>query len=268
MSFSYYNLRFTSDRNLIDLYKDHGRQGQIGTFIRCSLDGDTDFDIEHQITREAFGSVRDMRLIEGDRRYEMSANIRVENHTIDDGINHINPVELVRLLKPQEYVPCKVIITAFPFVAYYSKVMYLPTTAFIEQVRGPRIAPPRVPLLPEDRVRSWVPFAPICVVRWRHVMATPYDEIDRLGLCSDLPYAGLLASFAPYRLALRIVSSSDLTPKPNTEYVIVRGDGRQEPGVSDENGNTQHLGGEDFETVKVFAEDGVTSVERTTKWSN
>lgn len=32
---SYYDLRFTSDRNLIDLYEDHGRQGQIGTWIHC-----------------------------------------------------------------------------------------------------------------------------------------------------------------------------------------------------------------------------------------
>ena len=33
LSSSYYDLRFTSDRNLIDLYKVHGRQGQIGTSI-------------------------------------------------------------------------------------------------------------------------------------------------------------------------------------------------------------------------------------------
>jgi hypothetical protein len=263
---SYYDLRFTSDRNLINLYEDYGRQGQISTTIHCSLNGDADFSIEHRIEMEASGRVSAMRLIEGDRRYEMLAHIRVENHGINDGFNDIRPIELVRMLKPQQYIPCKVVITAFPFVAYYSKVMYLPTSRFIDQVRSPRVAPPRVTLLAEDRMRTLLPEAPICIVRWRHIAETPYDELDRIGLCDDLPYVGLLASFAPYRLALSIVSSSDLTPKPLTTYVIVRGDGRQEPGVSDEHGHTHHLGAEDYEVVKVFAEEGVTSVDRSTKW--
>ena len=41
-------------------------------------------------------------MIRGDRRYEMFANISVENHAINDGHNYIRPVELVQILKPQE----------------------------------------------------------------------------------------------------------------------------------------------------------------------
>ena len=266
LSSSYYDLRFTSDRNLIDLYKVHGRQGQIGTSIQCSLNGDLDFSVEHQIALEAAGTVSEMRLIEGDRRYEMFASIRVENHVINDGHNEVRPVELVQLLKPQEYIPCKVVITAFAFVAYYSKVMYLPTSRFIAAVENPRVAPSRLTLKPSDQPRTWVPFAPLCILRWRYERSPMYDQIDSLGLCSDVPYAGMLASFAPYKTKLRLVSEVDETPAPLAAYTIIRGDGRLEPGVTDQEGRTHEVGASEHEVLRVILDKKLQPVERWTPW--
>ncbi len=263
---SYYDLRFTADRNLINLYRDHGRQGQIGTSIHCSLNGDLDFSVEHKIALQASGSVSSMRLIEGDRRYEMSASIRVENRAINDGHNDVRAVELVQLLKPQQYIPCKVVITAFPFVAYYSKVMYMPTSRFIAAVENPRVAPARVLLKPSDQPRLWVPFAPLCVVRWRYEASPAYDQIDSLGLCSDVPYAGMLASFAPSKTKLRLVSEVDETPAPLAAYTIIRGDGRLEPGITDQEGRTHEVGASEHEVLRVILNKNLQPVERWTPW--
>lgn len=263
---SSYELRFTSDRNLIDLYTDHGRRGQIGTWINCSLNGDLDFSVEHQIALEASGLVSDMRLIEGDRRYEMYASIRVENHAINDGHNAVRPVELVQLLKPQEYIPCKVVITAFPFVAYYSKVMYLPAARFVAAVESPRVAPARLSFKPSDQPRLWVPFAPVCIVRWRYERALGYDQIGGLGLCSDVPYSGLLASFATNKTKLQIISGSEETPASLEKYTIIRGDGRQEPGITDEKGRTHEVGSSEHETLSVIINKNLDVIERWTPW--
>jgi hypothetical protein len=263
---SLYDLRFTSDRNLIDLYEVHGLRGQIGTSIHCSLKGDLNFSVEHQIALEASGTVSEMRLIEGDRRYEMFARINLKNHALNDGREWVRPVELVQILEPQEYIPCKVVITAFPYVAYYSRVMYIPTSRFIAQLENPRVAPSRVSLKTSDQPRSLLPLASVCIVHWRYELAAGYDRIDSLGLCSDLPYAGMLASFAPNRTKLRIVSEAERTPAPQAAYIIIRGDGRQEPGIADEQGRTHEVGASEHESLSVILKKNLDPVERWTPW--
>lgn len=265
---SLYDLRFTSDRNLIDLYEVHGQRGQIGTSIHCSLNGDLNFSVEHQIALEASGTVSEMRLIEGDRRYEMFARINLKNHALNDGREWVRPVELVQILKPKEYIPCRVVITAFPYVAYYSRVMYIPTSRFIAQLENPRVAPSRVSLKPSDQPRSLLPLASVCIVRWRYELALGYDQIDSLGLCSDVPYAGMLASFAPSKTKLRIISGSEETPAPFAAYTIIRGDGRLEPGITDEKGRTHEVGSTEHETLRVIINKNLDVVERWTPWSN
>lgn len=265
---SLYDLRFTSDRNLIDLYEVHGQRGQIGTSIHCSLNGDLNFSVEHQIALEASGTVSEMRLIEGDRRYEMFARINLKNHALNDGREWVRPVELVQILKPKEYIPCKVVITAFPYVAYYSRVMYIPTSRFIAQLENPRVAPSRVSLKPSDQPRSLLPPASVCIVRWRYELALGYDQIDSLGLCSDVPYAGMLASFAPSKTKSRIVSGSEETPAPFAAYTIIRGDGRLEPGITDEKGRTHEVGSTEHETLRVIINKNLDVVERWTPWTN
>lgn len=265
---SLYDLRFTSDRNLIDLYEVHGQRGQIGTSIHCSLNGDLNFSVEHQIALEASGTVSEMRLIEGDRRYEMFARINLKNHALNDGREWVRPVELVQILKPKEYIPCRVVITAFPYVAYYSRVMYIPTSRFIAQLENPRVAPSRVSLKPSDQPRSLLPLASVCIVRWRYELALGYDQIDSLGLCSDVPYAGMLASFAPSKTKLRIISGSEETPAPFAAYTIIRGDGRLEPGITDEKGRTHEVGSTEHETLRVIINKNLDVVERWNPWTN
>lgn len=263
-SYSLYDVRFTSDRDLIHLYEAHGRGGQISTSLHCSLDGDLDFSVEHNIALEGYGRIEDMRLIEGDRRYEILAIIRFEDNEDRTGFRDIARSRLVRLLEPQDYVPCKVVITAFPFTAYYSKVMYVPTSRIIAEVKNPRIAPLHVSLKPADRPLTWLQFEPVCIVRWREELSPAYDQIDDVGLCRDVPYAGLLASFSPSNKKLMLVTWSDQTPRPLTAYTLIRGDGRREPGISAENGDTHLVGSMTRETLKVEVGAGIGARERWT----
>ncbi|KAA0987658.1 hypothetical protein FQ192_19495 [Pseudomonas sp. ANT_J12] len=246
---SYY-LRFRSDRDLVNLYDAHGISAQVGTWVNCSLDGDTDFSILHHIQLSANGPVDEVRIVEGDRRYEFKAWFRFEEDE-NEGSSYrpIRKEVLLSLLKKQEYIPCMARITAFLYKAYYSKVMYIPTSRIIAEVEKEITAPEYVILPPEDRQLSWLLFEQICINETRYYAGT---IIVHGGVCSGLPYSGLLSSFAPLTGQFQIVDSKTKQPRANVSYFIRRADGREEEGFSDEQGKTHIFGANQHESFKLF----------------
>lgn len=254
-----YTIRFRSDRDVVNLYKAHGISAQIGTWLSCSLDGDSDFSIEHEILLSGSASVRDVRIVEGDRRYEFST-VMMFQESIDggSGSRFIRKEVLLSLLSKQQYIPCRVTLTAFLYKAYYSNVMYVPTTRIIAQVEKEITAPEYVILPPEDRQLSWLLFEQICINETRYYAGT---IIVHGGVCSGLPYSGLLSSFAPMKGQFRIIDSQTKQPRANVSYIIQRADGREEAGLSDAQGDTHIFGANQHEPFKLFVSgDGVEAI--------
>ncbi|MCU7248769.1 hypothetical protein [Pseudomonas koreensis] len=245
-----YNLRFRSDRDLVNLYKAHGINEQVGTWLKCSLDGDGDFSILHKIRLYGGGVVRDVRVVEGDRRYEFNVWFRFEEDVDQGGSSRIIRKEvLLSLLGRQDYIPCQATITATFYKAYYSKVMYIPTSRIIAEVQKVITAPEYVILPPELRPLSWLQFEQICIIERRYYAG---DTIVHGGVRSGLPYSGLLSSFAPLNGKFRIVDAQTRKPQPNVRYMIKRPDGREEEGLSDAQGDTHVFGSNYPESFKLF----------------
>lgn len=245
-----YNFRFRSDRDLVNLYRAHGINEQVGTWLKCSLDGDVDFSILHKIRLYGKGAVSDVRIVEGDRRYEFDVWFRFEED-VDQGSSFkiIRKEMLLSLLGKQDYIPCQVAITATFYKAYYSKVMYVPTSRIIAEVEKVITAPEYVILPPELRPLSWLQFEQICITQRRYHAG---DTIVHGGVCSGLPYSGLLSSFAPLKGKFRIVDVQTRNPRQNVRYIIKRSDGREEEGLSDAQGDTHVFGSNYPENFRLF----------------
>ncbi|MFD2884521.1 hypothetical protein ACFS4T_25885 [Pseudomonas lini] len=166
-----YNLRFRSDRDLVNLYEAHGINAQVGTWLSCSLDGDVDFfSILHHIRLSGRAVVDEVHIIEGDRRYEFSSRLMFEEDE-DEGASS-RPIQkevLLSLLeKNRNIFRARRQLLRFFYNAYYSKVMYIPTSRIIAEVEKEITAPEYVILPPEDRQLSWLQFEQICINETRY----------------------------------------------------------------------------------------------------
>jgi len=111
--------------------------------------------------------------------------------------------------------------------------------------------PAYVILRREDRPLTWLVFDPVCVTQdGQGVQA----YLLRGDLCSNLPYAGILSSFAPYNDKYQFIEETDHSPIVGLYYVIQREDGRQEDGVTDAQGNTHRVGSIGPEVVVFYLE--------------
>lgn len=254
-----YNLRFRSDRDLVNLYDAHGISAQVGTWLICSLDGDVDFSILHHIRYTVNGVVDEVRAVEGDRRYEFNVQVRFKED-VDQGASSlsIRKETLLSMLRAQDYIPCRTTTTATFYNAYYSKIMYIPTSRVIKEVQHEITAPEYVILPPEVQPLSWLMFEQICITDKRYHGG---DIIVHGGACSSMPYSGLLSSFAPLNGKFRIFDIRTQYPKEGVRYMIKRPDGREEEGLSDAQGNTHVFGSDHSETFKLFLfEEGLGSL--------
>lgn len=252
----HYNLRFRSDRDLVNLYDAHGISGQVGTWLICSLDGDNDFSILHHIRYTAKGVVDEVRTVEGDRRYEFNVNLRFKEDVSHGSSSlSIRKEVLLSMLKAQDYIPCRTTTTATFYKAYYSKIMYIPTSRIMKEVQHQITAPEYVILPPGLRPLSWLTFEQICITDKRYHGG---DIIVHGGVCSSMPYSSILSSFAPRNGKFRIFDTRTQQPKADVRYMIKRPDGREEEGLSDARGDTHVFGSNHPENFKLFLfEDGL-----------
>ncbi|WP_146039823.1 MULTISPECIES: hypothetical protein [unclassified Pseudomonas] len=245
-----YELRFRSDRDVANIYKSNGINDGVNAWIMCSLDGDRNFSNNHTMTLSMQGFLEDAHLVEGDRRYEFWTSVRfTEGSDHHRAQREIRKEVLLPLLKSQEYIPCKTVSVAWFFKPYYSTIMYIPTSRIIAEVDKQILSPAYVILPPEDRPFSWLLFEPVCINEW---VWNGGETIVHGGVCSSLPYSGLLSSFAPYKDKYRVVNQETGLAIPDAPYIIVRMDGRKEEGVTDSLGYTHQVGADEPETIKLY----------------
>ncbi|WP_347904919.1 hypothetical protein [Pseudomonas purpurea] len=131
----FYEVRFTSDIELLELYwreKGAGRSGQI--FI-CALADDTDFSVEHTIAQFGVGLVRRDEEYAGrdgfgyvaDISFEETRNKRTTSVYLDKKV-------LAGLLASKKAIPCKVVATASGYKPYYTESLYIPTGQILEEM--------------------------------------------------------------------------------------------------------------------------------------
>lgn len=127
-----------SDQNLNEVFNLYEKQNQNPPKLVCSLNHDTNFDVNHTIKTRGIG------LLEADAapskgglfhfRSALSFNA-TEEKEISIPTSITSGATLETLLAGQQSVPCQVFITAYGFKAYYTNTVYIPTAEFITHLK-------------------------------------------------------------------------------------------------------------------------------------
>lgn len=134
--FAYYDIYFSSDRDLDDVYPD-----PITQFLICSLEPRPVFERDHVIPIFGLAEIRPNPEVRG---FSYIANMHF-SETKDGGISDsfIYKDRFKKLTAGLESVPCKVYMTSFGFKAYYSSSMMVPLADLLPLIPE---KPPFVPL--------------------------------------------------------------------------------------------------------------------------
>lgn len=135
---SLYDIRFSSDMNIQDLYGRGEGVGQASTMLVCALERDDDFSVDHTIERSAYGLIekKSSGNTAGEFSYVSSAFL---SETLNKGTSrrNLSADELNAMLLSKKNIPCKVVVTAYGYKPYYSKTMSIPSADLLREVNKP-----------------------------------------------------------------------------------------------------------------------------------
>ncbi|WP_233202495.1 MULTISPECIES: hypothetical protein [unclassified Dyella] len=135
--YEYYEFVFKSNVDFFSTYWVKEGRPVIRRMLVCSLDGDTDFSVEHTLQRFMRGEIESIgRAAEGKQtQYNYAALVNF-SETLDGGRsdNHLSGDAINQLLADRSTVPCKVIMTIYLSKPYYSKTMQVPAKALLDAV--------------------------------------------------------------------------------------------------------------------------------------
>ncbi|AKA22722.1 hypothetical protein PCL1606_12670 [Pseudomonas chlororaphis] len=136
-----YVIRYHSSLNILDLYGRGTGEGIASARLICALEDDDDFSVEHEIERSAYG-----RIQQAPARTNGSSSDFITEAFLSETLNkgqsrrNLDADELNRLLANKKALPCKAVITAYGYKAYYSKPMELPVADLLREINKP-VAP-------------------------------------------------------------------------------------------------------------------------------
>jgi hypothetical protein len=137
--FDVYDIRYTSDVDALNLFGKGDREGIASAQLQCALGEDQDFSVGHFQRNSAYGLLERDQLNKDALRYSYvtSAFLRkTKSNGSSEG--DLSVAELHVLLSNRTSVPCKVIITAYGYNAYYSNTLHIPTTDLLREINKPK----------------------------------------------------------------------------------------------------------------------------------
>ncbi|BAV77119.1 hypothetical protein PCAU_4910 [Pseudomonas chlororaphis subsp. aurantiaca] len=136
-NFTAYTIHFNSDVDLLDLYGKGRGRGQISTKLLCALGADQDFTVGHFMEPSASGLIEDDTLHSSREKFSY-----LTSALLSDTFEPTQPKrtihELNQLLANKQNIPCKAVITAFGYKAYYSNTLQLPVAGLLHEINKPK----------------------------------------------------------------------------------------------------------------------------------
>jgi hypothetical protein len=120
-----FHLYFASDLDLDEVYSHLEGSGKIGQRLYCSLEREPQFSMGHVIP--AFGEGTVERIGQDGGRYLYLSSLHFAE-TSDEGRSDrfIDQRRFKEILAGRRNVPCKVVMTAYGYKAYFSNILLLP----------------------------------------------------------------------------------------------------------------------------------------------
>ncbi|OEC44668.1 hypothetical protein A7D27_07275 [Pseudomonas sp. 1D4] len=131
-----FNLYFTSDLNLDEVYSKLEGGNKISQKLYCSLEPKPIFQMGHVIPNFGLGTI-ELANKKSDL-YTYKADLYFAE-TKDDGRSYkfLNQKKIITILADRQEIPCKVVMYAFRYKAYFSNTLTLPVQDIL-------------PLIPQD----------------------------------------------------------------------------------------------------------------------
>ncbi|PMQ04392.1 hypothetical protein DyAD56_15430 [Dyella sp. AD56] len=135
-----YELTFDSDTDFFAPYWVRGRRPVVTRFLKCSLDDDADFSVDHVLLRFMRGSIEEAEQKAPSNtslfKFKVLLNFQ-ETDSGGSGSKNLHAATVSRLLAGRSTIPCKVVMTIYLAKPYYSKTMRVPVKALLDAVAQP-----------------------------------------------------------------------------------------------------------------------------------
>ncbi|WP_454846359.1 hypothetical protein [Pseudomonas farris] len=125
LDISIYQIYFTSDIAILDLFK-----SRIGEGLVCSLEDDMDFSQAHHIRRSGFGFVE--KVVGNPQATYKADVIFSESESGKGGEKYLQGETLVPLLEGRDYISCVFRVHTTTYKTYFSNVMHVPAGELVK----------------------------------------------------------------------------------------------------------------------------------------
>ncbi|MBX8617881.1 hypothetical protein K5D48_12575 [Pseudomonas cichorii] len=128
-----YTVTFTSSVDLQHVFNDYENSNQLNPSFICSLDPGAKLTVDTPINIGATGRVEAKSSTRPNHIFTSELIFRFNN---PDGTQRdLNVFEAFKpLLEAKESIPCRVFITAYGYKAYYTNILFIPSTLILEQI--------------------------------------------------------------------------------------------------------------------------------------
>ncbi|MFJ2488514.1 hypothetical protein [Pseudomonas sp. NPDC087639] len=143
----FFDVNFYSDMELLELFRREKKANSYDQVFICALGEDTDFSVEHTISKAAMGLIEENKEPLRQAGFAYTARIAVKNVAEKKrSSTYLSREELEKLLVGKQSIPCKVVITATGYKAYYTQSMFIPVADILsalvdDSVKGETVSP-------------------------------------------------------------------------------------------------------------------------------
>lgn len=123
----FFEVNFSSDVELLEIFWREKNANSFDQVFICALGDDTDFSIEHTISKAVMGLITENKKHSKIAGFGYTASISFK----DVGEKKRTSAYLSRdaiksLLKDKQKIPCKVVVTATGYDAYFTRSLFIP----------------------------------------------------------------------------------------------------------------------------------------------
>ncbi|AZV28373.1 hypothetical protein CT157_20910 [Pseudomonas syringae] len=133
----YFDVGFHSNTELLELFWREKKTNSYDQVFICALADDADFSIEHTISKAAVGLIEENKMALNKERFDYIAKISFRDVANNKASSRYLTRDALRgLLADKTHVPCKVIVTATGYKAYYTGLLYIPVNDIFSALSG------------------------------------------------------------------------------------------------------------------------------------
>ncbi|WP_277594033.1 hypothetical protein [Pseudomonas chlororaphis] len=133
-----YTIHYNSNVKLLNLYGEGARDGIAAAFFICALGDDQDLSVGHTPMYYAAGLIKEDAIQTSTSAFNFTTRLPLyETPNNGQSNTFLSQSKLNELLTNKQSIPCKAVITAYGYKAYYSNTLQLPVAELLRGINKP-----------------------------------------------------------------------------------------------------------------------------------